>query len=46
MKHIDGKTLLKAMEMIAKGEKADKIMMLTGLRPEQLKELKRRAREK
>lgn len=46
MKHIDGKTLLHAMDLIKRGEKAADIMKTTGLRPEQLAELKRRARAK
>lgn len=46
MKHIDGKTLLAAVEMIKRGEKPAKIRERTGMSPEQLSELYRRVRAK
>lgn len=43
MKHIDGKTLLKAMEMIKRGEKIALIMERTGMGRAQVNELIKRA---
>jgi hypothetical protein len=43
MKHIDGKTLLKAMELVKRGEKIELIMQRTGMGRAQVNELMKRA---
>lgn len=46
MKHIDGKTLLKAVEMIRRGEQPSLILERTGMSKAQLSELYRRVGSK
>lgn len=45
MKHIDGKTLLAAVEMIKRGEKPAEIMRRTGMMSAQVNELIKRVRK-